>query len=200
MWKKFKEWRHFIVGTPYFYPVLCADMSCDCRHLVVTNNVACVLSCAAWFQIHISRKWGFTKWNRVDYEGMRLDGRLVPDGVNAQYRPPHGPLAAWKKAQWWWSNTINIACKIRAWIKWNEVQCVCLGTKLCNVWLIWQSAVKRLIIGGDLFGEIKISRLQIKTSQSLDIPRSRYVHYCDKETLNSQQTNLRYSSVFKSPK
>jgi len=51
------------------------------------------------FQIHISRKWGFTKWDRDVYEPMRADGRLVPDGVNVQYRPHHGPLAKWMAAQ-----------------------------------------------------------------------------------------------------
>ena len=30
---------------------------------------------------------------------MREDGRLIPDGVGAQYLPNHGPLAAWKARQ-----------------------------------------------------------------------------------------------------
>ena len=30
---------------------------------------------------------------------MRADGRLVPDGVNVQYKPHHGPLAKWMAAQ-----------------------------------------------------------------------------------------------------
>lgn len=47
------------------------------------------------FQIYVSRKWGFTKWDRENYEEMRQDGRLEPDGVNVQYRPDHGPLQAW---------------------------------------------------------------------------------------------------------
>ena len=50
-------------------------------------------------QIYISHKWGFTKWERDVYEEMRADGRLVPDGVNVQYKPPHGPLQKWKDAQ-----------------------------------------------------------------------------------------------------
>ena len=47
-------------------------------------------------QIYTSRKWGFTKWNKVDFEEMRKDGKLITDGVGAQYRPDHGPLADWK--------------------------------------------------------------------------------------------------------
>ena len=35
-------------------------------------------------QIYISKKWGFTKWDREDYEKMRAEGKLQPDGVNVQ--------------------------------------------------------------------------------------------------------------------
>ena len=35
-------------------------------------------------QIYISKKWGFTKWDREDYEDMRATGKLQPDGVNVQ--------------------------------------------------------------------------------------------------------------------
>merc|ERR1711872_161761 len=50
-------------------------------------------------KIIVSRKWGFTKWDRELYEEMRADGRLVPDGVGAQYKPHHGPLKKWMDAQ-----------------------------------------------------------------------------------------------------
>jgi large subunit ribosomal protein L10e len=53
----------------------------------------------ALFQIYVSKKWGFTKWNREDYEKMREEGRLRPDGANVQYLPEHGPLATWCKIQ-----------------------------------------------------------------------------------------------------
>jgi large subunit ribosomal protein L10e len=51
------------------------------------------------FQIHVSKKWGFTKWEKPDYEVMRADGRLIPDGVNVQYKPNKGPLQAWMDRQ-----------------------------------------------------------------------------------------------------
>merc|ERR1712050_713379 len=38
-------------------------------------------------KIYVSKKWGFTKWNREDYEKMRADGRLQLDGVNVKYLP-----------------------------------------------------------------------------------------------------------------
>merc|ERR1719171_2738404 len=38
-------------------------------------------------KIYVSKKWGFTKWNRDEYETMRADGRLQYDGVNVQYKP-----------------------------------------------------------------------------------------------------------------
>lgn len=50
-------------------------------------------------QIYISNKWGFTKWTKEQYKEMMEDGRLVPDGVTVQYKPPKGPLSAWKKRQ-----------------------------------------------------------------------------------------------------
>ena len=46
-------------------------------------------------QIYISKKWGFTKWDREVYEEMRANGKLQPDGVNVQYKPEHGPLSEW---------------------------------------------------------------------------------------------------------
>ena len=47
-------------------------------------------------KIYVSKKHGFTKWERPDYEEMRSNGILIPDGVGAQYKPDHGPLQAWK--------------------------------------------------------------------------------------------------------
>uniref|UniRef100_A0A8R1HQC0 Large ribosomal subunit protein uL16 n=2 Tax=Caenorhabditis japonica TaxID=281687 RepID=A0A8R1HQC0_CAEJA len=42
-----------------------------------------------------SRKWGFTKWDREDYERMRAEGRLRSDGVGVQLQREHGPLTKW---------------------------------------------------------------------------------------------------------
>ncbi|XP_052687018.1 60S ribosomal protein L10-like [Crassostrea angulata] len=50
-------------------------------------------------KIHISKKWGFTKWEKPQYEEMRADGRLIPDGVTVQYKPNKGPLKAWMDRQ-----------------------------------------------------------------------------------------------------
>ncbi|XP_023320948.1 60S ribosomal protein L10 [Eurytemora carolleeae] len=50
-------------------------------------------------KIYISKKWGFTKWDRCDYDQMKADGRIINDGVNVKYLPEHGPLAAWCKVQ-----------------------------------------------------------------------------------------------------
>merc|ERR1711893_471097 len=50
-------------------------------------------------KIYISKKWGFTKFEREDYEEMRANGRLIKDGVNVKYLPEHGPLANWCKVQ-----------------------------------------------------------------------------------------------------
>ena len=50
-------------------------------------------------KIYISKKWGFTKYERERYEELRDDNRLEPDDSNVKYRPEHGPMAAWEKAQ-----------------------------------------------------------------------------------------------------
>jgi len=42
-----------------------------------------------------SRKWGFTKFDREDYEKLRKEGRLHPDGVTAKLIKGHGPLTKW---------------------------------------------------------------------------------------------------------
>jgi len=47
-------------------------------------------------KIYISTKWGFTKWEREDYETLKESGHLVPDGVIVQYLPEKGPLKKWK--------------------------------------------------------------------------------------------------------
>jgi len=50
-------------------------------------------------KIHISKKWGFTKFNKPEFEVLRAEGKLVNDGVGVQYLPDHGPLQAWKNRQ-----------------------------------------------------------------------------------------------------
>jgi len=50
-------------------------------------------------KIHVSKKWGFTKFNKDIYEEWRAEGRLVPDGVSVQYLPNHGPLDKWRERQ-----------------------------------------------------------------------------------------------------
>lgn len=50
-------------------------------------------------QIYVSKRWGFTKYDRDEYEQLREDGRLANDGCNVKYRPEHGPLDAWRKVQ-----------------------------------------------------------------------------------------------------
>jgi len=50
-------------------------------------------------KIAVSRKWGFTKWDTANYEEMRADGRLKPNGVTCHYRNGHGPFETWVKMQ-----------------------------------------------------------------------------------------------------
>ena len=43
-------------------------------------------------KIVLSRKWGFTKYNRDDFEKLKADGVLVQDGCGIKYKSPTGPL------------------------------------------------------------------------------------------------------------
>ena len=40
-----------------------------------------------------SSKWGFTKLERAEYEEMKEQGMLIPDGVNVKKVGLHGPLS-----------------------------------------------------------------------------------------------------------
>lgn len=44
-------------------------------------------------KIVVSRKWGFTKLDREDYEEAKIAGRVIPDGCYVKYATEHGPLA-----------------------------------------------------------------------------------------------------------
>ncbi|NP_001274727.1 60S ribosomal protein L10-like isoform X1 [Hydra vulgaris] len=50
-------------------------------------------------KIFVSKKWGFTKWDRSEYEERRRNGSIKPDGTNVQYFPDKGPLSRWKHMQ-----------------------------------------------------------------------------------------------------
>lgn len=45
-------------------------------------------------KVVLSRKWGFTKYDRPVYQEMMDSGRLREDGVGAKYISGHGPLFA----------------------------------------------------------------------------------------------------------
>ncbi|XP_073466506.1 large ribosomal subunit protein uL16-like [Aquarana catesbeiana] len=47
-------------------------------------------------KIHISKKWGCTKFNAEDFENMVAEKRLVPDGCSVKYLPSQGPLDKWR--------------------------------------------------------------------------------------------------------
>lgn len=43
-------------------------------------------------KIHVSHKWGFTKFLKEDYVKYKAQGRLIPDGVNMKWLSSRGPL------------------------------------------------------------------------------------------------------------
>lgn len=50
-------------------------------------------------KIFISKKWGFTKFDRDEFEKLKEEKRLLPDGVGVQFIRNHGKLAEWEKIQ-----------------------------------------------------------------------------------------------------
>merc|ERR1719331_3541802 len=44
-------------------------------------------------KIHVSRKYGFTKFTKDEYAQYKAEGRLVPDGVNVKWLSSRGPLS-----------------------------------------------------------------------------------------------------------
>jgi len=44
-------------------------------------------------KIHVSHKFGFTKFLREDYHKFRAQGRLVPNGVDVKWLSSRGPLS-----------------------------------------------------------------------------------------------------------
>jgi large subunit ribosomal protein L10e len=47
-------------------------------------------------KIHISKKWGFTKFNADEFEEKVAAKRLIPDGCGVKYVPDRGPLDKWR--------------------------------------------------------------------------------------------------------
>uniref|UniRef100_A0A8C5ZYT3 Ribosomal protein L10e/L16 domain-containing protein n=1 Tax=Marmota marmota marmota TaxID=9994 RepID=A0A8C5ZYT3_MARMA len=47
-------------------------------------------------KIHISKKWGFTKFNADDLEDMVAEKRLIPDGCGVTYIPNCGLPDQWR--------------------------------------------------------------------------------------------------------
>jgi large subunit ribosomal protein L10e len=47
--------------------------------------------------IVVSRYYGFTKFERPEYERLKAAGQLIPDGVGVQHFNGHGPLIKWER-------------------------------------------------------------------------------------------------------
>ena len=45
-------------------------------------------------KVLLSRKWGFTQYNRDDFKQKLDEGTLAVDGSYVQYKPSHGKLPA----------------------------------------------------------------------------------------------------------
>lgn len=43
-------------------------------------------------KVHVSNKFGFTKYTKKEYHDHKASGRLVPDGTNVRWLSSRGPL------------------------------------------------------------------------------------------------------------
>lgn len=50
-------------------------------------------------KIFISKKWGFTNYDRDEYEKLKEEHKLIPDGVTVKFLSDHGKFAEWEKIQ-----------------------------------------------------------------------------------------------------
>ncbi len=89
----YSRWQKCVKLTPTDFPLITKEI------VKMVSTKIFSISHVFLFQIYISKKWGFTKWDREDYNTMREEGRLQPDGSNVKYLPEHGPLSAWCKVQ-----------------------------------------------------------------------------------------------------
>lgn len=48
-------------------------------------------------KIFISKKWGFTRFDRDEFEKLKEEHKLMPDGVGVQFINDHGKLAEWER-------------------------------------------------------------------------------------------------------
>ncbi|EHB13955.1 60S ribosomal protein L10 [Heterocephalus glaber] len=46
-------------------------------------------------KIHISKQWGFTKFNPEEFEDVVAEKHLIPDDCRVKYIPNRGPLDKW---------------------------------------------------------------------------------------------------------
>merc|ERR1712118_551325 len=48
---------------------------------------------AGRMKVHVSSRWGFTKFSKADYKKWKSVGRLIPDGIGVQWLSSRGPLS-----------------------------------------------------------------------------------------------------------
>lgn len=72
----------------------------DANKLVVMEALRrCKFKFPGQQKIIVSRKWGFTRLSREEYEEARAAGRVIPDGCHVKYVTEHGPLSTYFEHQ-----------------------------------------------------------------------------------------------------
>lgn len=80
--------------------VLLSIRTKDANKLVVMEALRrCKFKFPGQQKIIVSRKWGFTRLSREEYEEARAAGRIIPDGCHVKYVTEHGPLSSYFEHQ-----------------------------------------------------------------------------------------------------
>ncbi|KAB0399100.1 hypothetical protein E2I00_019474, partial [Balaenoptera physalus] len=71
---------------------LCGHMVSDEFEQLSSEALEAAHICAnKRLKIHISKKWGYTKFNANEFENMVAEKRPIPDGYGIKYIPNRGP-------------------------------------------------------------------------------------------------------------
>merc|ERR1711971_926824 len=59
---------------------------------MITNAGRAKFKFAGRQKVHVSSKWGFTKFQKDDYNKWKAQGRLINNGVDVKWLSSRGPL------------------------------------------------------------------------------------------------------------
>lgn len=90
----FRKLQDTVTRVHIFQVIKYLTPSCRTRSMIEVLH-------RAWFKfpgcqkIHVSKKWGFTKFNADEFEAMAAEMWLILGAFGVKYIPSHDPIAEW---------------------------------------------------------------------------------------------------------